>query len=169
MKPTKSSYQKKWLRDLKRFGVSEKDYDKLEETLTKRFGKKASEKDVIWGLYNNAVTRNLNDLHTVSQIYSSMALFIEEEGIHDPTKFYELSNQFLLKYYKVGGISEVRYLAASSSSRTCKACGKMDGKIFKINKILKNLPVPNKKCTNMGKGGKFRQCRCIMLAVTELG
>lgn len=74
-------------------------------------------------------------------------------------KNFKVSNKQLLLKYKSEGIKKVRFIA-SLGERTCKSCIKLNGKLFDIEKALKNIPVPNKRCKNTN-------CRCTIVKLFD--
>lgn len=78
-----------------------------------------------------------------------MALFLAEEGGHDPyLSLYAKVNVELMKMKEIG-IEKVQWVCVDR----CDACKKNEGKIFKIDDALKTMPIPHKECTN-----KFNIC-----------
>lgn len=158
-------FKEKWLNKLKDFGISKKDYIQSDNTLSKRFGKKAKERDIIWSLMNKALINNINDYMKQYLIYYLMGEFIRNEGENDSNQYFELSTKSLLLKYKSEGIRKVRFLA-SLGERTCNSCLKLNGKLFDIKEALKNIPTPSKECKNKDDHGHIN-CRCGIVAVKE--
>lgn len=165
MKKSQKSYAgvSKWLRSLGQYGVTESDFDKTKDTLSKRFGKEAPARDVIWGLFNQVITQT-KDPTTLSGIYSQMALFVNEEG-RDSFQYQELSTKmslFQLKQQTQGVTEKVEVVTCGKDS--CPECQKLSGKVFLIDKALEEMPIPNRKCSY--KFGEERKpyCRCLYVA-----
>ena len=72
---------KKYISELEQFGITELDYKNAEVSLTKKFNKKPFESDIIWFLYNTALNNVMknSDFKRLSQIYYSMAIFMNKE------------------------------------------------------------------------------------------
>ena len=155
-------FKEKWLNELKDFRISKKDYIQLDNTLSKRFGKKGKERDIIWALMNQALINNINDYIKQYHIYYLMGKFIRDEGKNDSNQYFELSTKSLLLKYKSEGIRKVRFLA-SLGERTCNSCLKLNGKMFDIEEALKNIPAPSKECKNKDHHG-YINCRCTIIA-----
>ena len=122
---------KRWFDELKDFGITKKDYVISDNDLSKRFRKKAQEKDIIWSLINKALIYNINDYIKQHSIYRLMGNFIKNEEKNDPNQYFKLSTKCLLLKYKSEGIKKVRFIA-SLGERTCKNCTKLNGKIFVV-------------------------------------
>ncbi len=105
-----SEFKLKWLNELKDFGISKKDYVQSDNTLSRRFGKKAKERDIIWALMNQALINNINDYIKQYHIYYLMGKFIRDEGKNDSNQYFQLSTKSLLLKYKSEGIRKVRFV-----------------------------------------------------------
>lgn len=154
-----------WLKELSSYEISKKDYEKADNNLTKKFGKKATVSDIIWSLFNEVIIKNINDFQKQYHVYFLMGNFIRVEGKNDPNQYFEQSMRALLRNYKKNGAKKVRFLA-SLGERTCKSCLKLNNKIFDIEKALKNPLIPNKKCKNKDENG-YLHCRCAFISVNE--
>ncbi len=148
-------------RPLKDFGVSESDFQKKRDELSKHFGSKASGRDVIWGLYNNEITKSIGDLHRQQMLYYQMALFLNEEG-RNPSQLIEQSNQVYLQSYKLSGI--VKKVGIIAGEKSCPECQENAKKIYSLEDAIKNNPIPCQKCTHVMEPGKYSFCRCCYSA-----
>ena len=148
-----------WLKKLKEYGFTEKDFNSSKKELTKQFGKEAPDSDVIWGLFNKAILKNINNYFELSGIYSDMASFLELENRSkaDILGFQQEAHKAKLFHYKRLGKDKVRCVATLGSQHLCKECEKLNGKIFTIEESLKNMPIPN-KCKN-------KLCRCCYVNI----
>ena len=158
-------FKDQWIDELKFLNISKKDYINTKNILFKRFGKNPSENDIIWSLLNNVLLNNITDYEKLYHIYYIIGNIVRKEGRNDPNLYYELSSKSILRYYKNLGYKRVTYVA-SLGTRTCNVCSKLDGKHFDINDVLKNPPVPNKKCKNKDENG-YINCRCAIVALKD--
>jgi len=158
-------FKEKWLKELDNYGISREDYIESENLLSKRFGKKAKEKDIIWALMNKSLISNINDYMNQYHIYYLMGVFTKEEGKTDPNQYFELSTKSLILKYKSEAVNGVRFLA-SISQRTCKNCTKLNGDSFTIEEALNNIPAPNKYCKNKDDNG-YTNCRCTVIKLFD--
>ncbi len=152
-----------WLKELINYGITKKDYESTNKLLNKKFGKEANQNDVIWALFNRALINNINNLSVQSNIYYCMGTFVRNEEGKDPNQYFRLSTISLLNKYKSLGFTKVTFIA-SLGSRTCINCSKLNGKIFEIDKVIKDPPVPNKKCKSKDDYNHLL-CRCAITAL----
>lgn len=151
----------KWMKNLERYGIVNKQFEKEKKELSKRFGKEASDKDVIWSLFNKLISKYINNFNHLSQIYYEMVLFLDEEGRDSYDMRYQSTRMQLLDF-KQKGVKEVRWLA-SAGERTCKKCESLNGKIYSMELALKEMPLPLKDCKNLDDG-----CRCCWIPLNEI-
>lgn len=69
-----------WLKKLKEYSFTEKDFNSDKKEMTKQFGKKAPDSDVIWGLFNKAIIKNRNNRDKLKELYYLMASFLKSEN-----------------------------------------------------------------------------------------
>lgn len=152
----------RWLGDLEQYGITEKDFDAHKERLSKRFGREASNRDVIWSICNKLVTRT-KDLHDLKMIYYAMALFLNEEG-KDCLAALQQASKMELTRYKQEGVKEVRILTANDS---CEGCQRLRDEVFTTDEVLEKMPIPNRDCTHKLYDKKRGFCRCCYTAVID--
>ena len=169
MKKAQNKYAgvSKWIGSLNNYGITESDFDKMEDTLTKRFGKEAPARDIIWRLFNQVIFKT-NDLATLSGIYYEMALFANEEG-KDSFRQRELSTKMSLIQLKqqAQGVAE-RVEIVTAGEQSCPECQKLSRKIFTFDEALKEMPIPNKKCTHRFNKNQKPFCRCLYVPVVSM-
>lgn len=140
--------------ELKRFNFTDNQYKESEKILNKRFGHKPNYNDVIWHLCNKEIIENRNDYDILRLLYYKMAQFLNKRG----KEFFHLlqqSKKMELLYFKKMGMDEVEIISCY-----CSFCQKLNGKIFKINDALKQMPLPHKECTNILYDKKRGFCTC---------
>ncbi len=160
-----TEFKEKWLNELKDLGISKKDYVQSDNYLSKRFGEKAKERDIIWALMNKALIKCVGDYLKQSHTYYLMGKFVRNEGKNDSNQYFELSTKSLLLNYKSKGMKKVRFVA-SLSERTCGECNGLNGKSFNIEESLKKIPIPYKGCKNKDDYG-YLNCRCAIIMLKE--
>lgn len=164
VKYEKTGAKNRWISNLQSYGITEKDYDKHESELSKRFGSKASYRDVIWKIFNELLLVK-HELQDLKMLYYQMALFLNEEG-KDFFKILQQSAIMELKHMqKEGFVKKVKILATPNS---CEACKKLNDKIFTIDEALKTLPIPCNECSYIMDNGKKGFCRCLYNAEIEI-
>ena len=151
----------KWKKNLERYDIKNKQFEKEKKELSKRFKKEASDRDVIWSLFNKLILKYVNNFQELSSIYYDMAIFLNEEGKSSYDMKYQ-SIKMRLLHYKQNDVKKVRWVA-SLGERTCKKCEALDGKIFTIEKALKDIPLLVKNCKNLEDG-----CRCTLVPIVKL-
>ncbi|MCX6811807.1 MAG: hypothetical protein NT039_03895 [Candidatus Berkelbacteria bacterium] len=169
MKKAQNKYAvvSKWIGSLKNYGVTESDFDKTKDILTKKFGKEAPARDVIWGLFNQLISRT-NDPATLSGIYYEMSLFVNEEG-KDSFRQRELSTKMSLINLKqqAGDVLDgVEIVTAGKQS--CPECQKMSGKVFTFDEAFNEMPIPNKNCTHRFREDQKPFCRCLYVPIVSM-
>lgn len=148
-------FRNKWLRTLKSYGITEEDFNKYKEKLSKRFGERASDRDVIWLIFNELIQK-MRDFHSLRMIYYEMALFLNEEG-KDFFTVLQQSIKMELMRYKKDGVKRVRIIAAKDA---CSACKKLDDNVLSIKDALERMPIPCKECTHKLYDENRGFCRC---------
>ena len=144
------------VQQLDQFGVTATDYKRMRTALSKQFGKEADPDDVAWGLMNEVVqkTRNYNDL---KGLYYQMALHLNARG----KEFYPIllqARRTELLSYKESGVKSVSILGGS-----CRACRKLNGKVYTISDALTRKPIPSKECTTVLYDENRGFCMCVYL------
>jgi len=151
----------KWKRNLERYDITNEQFEKEKKELSKRFKKKASDNDVVWSLFNKLILKHISNFSKLSSIYYDMALFLNDEGKNSYDMKYQSTKMQLLDF-KQQGVKKVRWVS-SAGVRTCEKCKSLNGKIYLIERALKNMPLPLKDCKNLENG-----CRCCWVASVEL-
>ena len=148
---------------LKMFGFSRDQYFEAEKQVMKKFGHQPKYRDVIWYICNQEILIHRDDWNYLSQLYYNMALFLNK---HEKECFHILqqSRKAQLLYLKEMGIEEVEIHAIDR----CPSCLKLDGKILKIDEALKQMPIPNKDCTNIRDDKKRSFCICQYWPTSEI-
>jgi hypothetical protein len=81
-----------WLDRLSYLDVSEKEFAKHRDVLSKQFGSSASVNDTVWRILNDLVLRYPNDKSRLEQVYREMAALVSKEG-KDPTQYLEQAEE----------------------------------------------------------------------------
>jgi len=79
-----------------------------------------------------------------------------------PLRELRLATRKDLLRLKKEGVKKVRWIA-SAGPRTCKKCASLNGKIYSIEEVLKNMPLPLRDCKNLEDG-----CRCCWVSVVNI-
>ena len=157
----KVNFRNKWLSNLKQYRITEKDFGIHKDKLSKKFGQEASDRDVIWSIFNELLTK-IRDLHSLKMIYYEMALFLNEEGKDCFTVLQQSAKMELMKFKQEGFIKKVRILIGGEDS--CEACQRLKNKVFTLEEALENMPIPCKECTHKLYDEKRGFCRCCYVA-----
>jgi len=150
-------------RNLERYDVDNKQFEKEKKKLSKRFNKEASDIDTLWSLFNLLLIKYAGDYHTSKMIYYEMALFLDDEG-RNSIQMGEASRKMELTGLKQQGIKKVKICASKNG---CKECQKQNEKTYLIDDALEKMPLPIKKCTHHLHNDKFGFCRCCWLGVID--
>jgi len=143
------------MRELAGFGIDKNHYSRKKANLSKKFGQEPNSQDVIWGLYNNLISK-VQDYNEASMIYYSMALFLNKLG----KPYFSVLKQS--RKAELKGINKriIKAVRIQNSGDSCEACKTIDAKIFTVEQALKEMPLPCKECTYSLQGGKPGFCRC---------
>ena len=161
----KRYFRERWLGVLQSFGITSNEFDQMKAQLSRKYGKEAGDNDVIWSFLNRLTyermqTGNWGDL---SMLYYSQALFLEEEGKDFSRILEEAQRMKLIEYKEEGIITQVKISTAGFQS--CPSCQTLEGKVLKIDDALREMPIPNKKCTTYWNNPKQGFCRWFMCLV----
>jgi|Deesub1362A_J573_1020465.scaffolds.fasta_scaffold02704_6 hypothetical protein len=150
------------MENLKVHGLTSKDFWRKEKELVQKFGRRPSYRDVLWALYNEAITRT-TDLRNLSLLYSGMAWFVCREG-KDPFPLLQQSQKMDL-LYKQSHYGEIHPLMVEISTcpDACPECQKLNRTTYTIQEALEEMPLPNKNCSYKGHGQEYPFCRCQYL------
>lgn len=152
------AYRNRWLRVLGTYGITSQHVEQEKARLRKRFRREPVDSDVFWGLFNSLA------MHQPSQsLYYQMALFLDEEG-RDFIHALQQSHRIELLNYKEGGITEVE-ISTVRDEYCCPSCPALEGKVFRIDNALEQMPIPNRPCTAYQNNPKQGFCRCTYLAI----
>lgn len=140
-----------WLNhyNVQELDISRDDFNKTRQKLSKEFGFVASVNDTAWRLLNTINTPDTSYQYR-KQIYMAMhhILMLEKKK----TRHIEIKiNKMELLDLKKAGIKHVK-IYTCNDDHVCGQCNNLSGKVFDIEKVLKEMPIPN-KCEN-------EQCRC---------
>jgi DNA-directed RNA polymerase subunit RPC12/RpoP len=149
-------------------GFTEKQYLKVKEDLTKRFGFNPSEGDILWGVSNLLLEEAMKEgnWHRMKMIYFNQALFLHQEDKDCFKILQEVARCELKDKQKSGVVGKVEILTAGKQS--CSACQKLAGKILTIEEALKEMPLPIKNCSfKLNPKAPTGWCRCCYIPVVE--
>ncbi len=152
-----------WLKNLKRFGITQNDYDVEKDILSKEFRTEASDTDTIWSLFNKLILNNINDFQSLNMIYHEMALFLNGHGKDYLQYLQKACEMRLLEYKQQDFITEVEIL--TFGDRSCESCRRLPGQTYTITDALKTRPIPNKECSTTLHQGKPGWCNCIYVPI----
>jgi len=154
-----------WLELLEHYGITKRDFLSQKRRLSKKFGTKAADRDVISSLFNDLIIRHARaaDFRTAALIYRNMATFKEEEG-KNPFQLLQQASRMELMDYKQSGCTKVE-ITTCNDNYVCPSCRKLAGKVFDINDALEALPIPNRECTTDLEYRSHGYCRCSYIGL----
>lgn len=154
---------------LKRYNITQAEFDERKAELRKQWGREPSDIDVIWGILNDHTVEivskgTLRDKDLVGLKMNSRfkALLLHDEGKDPHELLQEAAKWDLTRLQQNPFVTGVRILAVKTA---CPICQQLNGRIFTIDEALKKMPIPNKNCTHK-HNGKRGWCRCMYLSVT---
>jgi hypothetical protein len=139
-----------WLERVSHFRITKKTFLEHRESLSKQFKQEASINDTAWRILNLLIRENKSHFD-IKLIYLEMAHIVSLEGKNPKPYLAEAAKQELLEL-KAEGAKKVKISTLNDYS-TCKACSKLEGKVYTIDQALFSLPIPN-LCENVSG------CRC---------
>lgn len=143
-------------------------YSDIKNELTKRFKTEPSEADILWGLSNYLLSEFMkkDDLGEMKMVYFHQARFLYEDGKDYLWVLQQVHKCDLMAYVKSGVVKKVEIVTCKENS--CPSCHKLDGKIYTIEQALKEMPIPEKNCSNdPNPKSKKGWCRCYYGSVIE--
>jgi hypothetical protein len=148
--------------ELKRFNFTDNQYKESKKILERKFGHKPNYYDVIWHICNKEIIKNRNNYNELRFLYYNMALFLNNRN-KDCFQILQQAKKMDLLYFKSINNEEVVI-----NGGICPSCQKLNGKIFKIDDALKQMPIPNKNCTNIRHDKKRSFCLCYYDPTSEI-
>lgn len=153
------------LKQMEAYGVTPGDFLNKRAQLSEKFGNRAKSADVIWGIFNDLISKNSQNLDALRMIYYSMALFLNLEGKDYSELLRQSAKMRLLDFKKEGIVKKVEISVGGEG--LCNACCKLDGKVFLIDEALGKMTLPFKGCTNCIESGKQGFCMCDYMPVLD--
>lgn len=153
-----------WLKKLEDFGIKDNDFINKRKELSEKFRKEAKSTDVIWSLFNKLILKT-KDLCLLKAIYYNMALFLNEGGKDCFAILQQSAKMELMRFKQEDFIEKVKILTTGKDS--CKACQRLENKIFTIKEAIEKMPIPCKECTHKIYNNKKSFCRCCYSAKIE--
>lgn len=127
---------------IERLYISRKNFDRNRDILSEKFGKVASVNDTIWAILN-AKTQS-RDLFERRVAYYEMSNLALAEG-KDSKLYIKAALETKLLELKKDGFKEViivGYGGRNDDPNTCEKCREEIGKKYKIDDVLKEMPIP---------------------------
>jgi len=134
------------LRRLEGYGVTEKDYDRHEKMLEKRFGATPSTNDIVWSILSELSAKRKH----IPMVYIDMARIASMEG-KDTKPYIEKVNKSELRELRSIGIKEVKIIDCSwrnDDPHICDACKALFDKKLLLKDEIKNPQIPHVLCTS---------------------
>jgi hypothetical protein len=150
----RGSFRRRWLRNLEEWGVTGPEFDRSRT-------KHSSDSDTIWAIFNDLIAKHMKigDLQSLSSIYYSMALFLDEEH-KNPTKVARAAREMCLRELLKSGVVEQVEIAGGS----CEKCHRLNGQRMSIKQALESMPIPCVECEFILKNPARGFCRCFYVA-----
>ena len=119
----------------------------------------ASAGDICWAILNRLeLSVGSNSLRT--ELWITRADFLRKEGRDSSGEMQKLHGMRVQEASNLGAES-----LAILAGDCCDECAKQDGKILSCKAAMKNLPLPNPRCTRPSDdGGPFPNCICMIIA-----
>lgn len=154
-----------WLELLEDYRITKQDFLTQKRRISKKFGTEATDRDVIWSLFNDLVIQRAaaGDFRTAEHVYSDMATFRQEEG-KDPFHQLQQASRMELMDLTESGCTKVK-TSTCNDDDVCPSCRNLERQVFKIDDALEVMPLPNKNCTTDLEYGSRGRCRCGYVCV----
>jgi len=147
---------------LKMFEFSVQQYLESKKELGERFGHEPKCRDVIWHICNGEIIKNRNDNGILGTLYHNMAILLDSEG-KDAFQMLRQSAKARLQSYKQMGTEILDILVGDD----CPGCKLLEGKVYKIDEALDQMPIPHKNCTNVRHNKRGGFCTCQYWPTSE--
>lgn len=151
-------------------GIDEKKRRSIEVEVTMKLGRASSREELGGIIAENLLPTATKNGHwdVARTLYELLAGGLTAKGEDDLEALQGVKRCQLLSM-QAADVNKVEILGAPNS---CPACTKLSGKVMTINRALKEMPLPVKRCTYFDgeddKGERKRgSCRCEYLAVID--
>lgn len=145
-----------WPTLLKAHNITDLDFLRSQNYLSRKMGREAYESEVVWYLLNNLLGKS--QTHRERRlIFLNMATFAKEVG--EPQYFILLqlsAHAELLDIQTIGFFKDV-IIHNLRGEYTCPTCKQLEGKVYSITEALKTMPIPNPDC-------RHGHCNCRYFA-----
>lgn len=147
--------------ELKYQYFSDADFKNKQEELSRKFGKPAKPRDVVWSLYNQLLNSlsNKRKYAELAAVYHSMALFLNQLGEDYVWILKQAKNADLLRY-QMERYSKVSIMGGPIC---CSDCGPLDKKEIEIKQAIEQALLPYSKCSHIAFEGRAPLCVCMYL------
>ena len=157
-----------FFKDLQELGATEKDYQRIEENLRKRWGSKPKSDDVVWGVSNYLIMNppisaddynpQISRLQHAKQVSFVQALYLVKKG-KDPTACLRDSRNLDVKISQLQDIG-ITHLVIETNG-CCKNCSKYQGEKYSLEQLETSPILPIKGCTHkLSPESKYSWCTC---------
>lgn len=143
---------------LEQYGITEREFNARKNKLSRKLGREANDRDVVWSIFNELITKT-RDLQKLKTIYYEMALFLNEKG-RDAFKLLQQSAKMGLMHLRQEGVVK-KVSISTARENSCEACQKLEGKVYTVERALKEMPIPCRDCTYELYSDKVGFCRCM--------
>ncbi len=126
--------------DLQTYGISDKHYKRKLKEMTKKDGKEPDPDSVVEALFHDLI-KEAHNYEVLQVLYWNLAVFKDSRG-KDSWKEQQRSHQCRLKQLQESNTEKVKIVA----SACCNECAKLHNQVIKLDKALRTLPVPYRKC-----------------------
>ena len=159
----KIQYIPRLLGNLKDYGITEQDFLERKKIFYEKNKFEAHDNDIAWSIYNELITKNIDDFSKLKMLYYDMALllFYENKDFIDTLR--ESKKMELMEFEDKNIINKI-IISSAGEKNACEECLKLDGRILTIDEALNEMPLPNIKCkNNMFSDRSEGFCRCMYL------
>jgi len=123
-----------WLIRLESFGVTQRDFDKHRDELSKQFGLQASVNDTLWRILNKLVVDYARSPAALEQVYREMAGLVSSEG-KDPTQYLVEAENVSRRYRKTSDVQQKQVFLGQAELEYVRKLRK-EGKFGKAEELL---------------------------------
>ena len=147
-----------FLQRLDGFGISEEDFRRANELITKRWGYESTAEDTYWVILNQLAGKYSGEPYIASRVYFQIRDHLVLGG-KNPRIANSEGQRWLLKGLLEDGVACVMVRTADDN-KVCPECRSLHGIEMEITEAFNQLPVPS-KCTS-------DHCRCSYIDPLEL-
>jgi predicted RNA-binding Zn-ribbon protein involved in translation (DUF1610 family) len=155
------NFVKKMLDTVKGSGITESGFHIRKNELQRKLERPPTDIEVLRDIFTGLQPQGIS-------VYNQLALLLNREKRDASQLLYHARQKELANLKGSGIVKKVKIISgvkAGDTPLSCPECAKIQGKIFTIDQALRDMPLPNIKCTCKVYDEIRGFCRCVYTAV----